>query len=373
MTAIMFAVRRDILRSGSGPFVCHLRDDTIHMKTGVTTMRPFSTTILMCLAATGLLAGGCGDLFDGSGPSTTPAPPLNSAPFDRDLPAEATLATVLQTGDTIYFFGGRRTDGRAVDSVWAFHLGSRTWLAPAPMPTARFSAGAVAVGGAIYVIGGRDNTPGAEAADRLQRVVERYDPLQNRWTTLPPVDAASFDGTNPTFMTTARGRLYAISTGRTSRETWLFESLDGTSWTSHRLAVEIGLEPTLMSDGEDLLLINGRNEYLGGFYRIDPATRRVDRDAPAYHWRRGSAVRWIELDGSLYTVNGADGEDDVLGVYDTYGTMWGFNGIPYDVTTNRHFAPIVTDRGVGTLYLFAPPQLRIGLHYSTIENRFFSR
>jgi hypothetical protein len=315
--------------------------------------------------------GGCFDTPT-STRDTQDYPPLNGTPFDRDLPAAAALTTVLQKGDTVYFFGGRGADGGAVESVWAYVLGSRTWIARAPMPTARFYAGAVACGGFIYVIGGRDNTTSFEQSDRLQRVVERYDPARDEWTSLPPVTAAAFDGTYPNFFAAVRGRIYAISTLRTSRSTTLYESADGVTWTEHPLRIAVGTEPTLMTDGDDLLLMNGISEYLGhGLYRIDPVSKRAQYDAPAYPWLRGYANRWIELEGTVYDINGFEGESDVLAVYQ--GGSWGFNSVPYDITTNRHFVPIVVDRGLGTLYLFAPPQLRIGVHYSTMENRFFQK
>lgn len=332
-------------------------------------MRPFTT--LLFLVTVSLSIAGC---IDNWTPPPTPHPPVNSAPFDRDLPAEADLTTVLQRGDTVYFFGGRSRTGRAVDSVWAFVLGSRTWIARSAMPTARYYAAAVSAGGYIYVIGGRDNTPDAELAARLPRIVERYDPALDEWTALPDVTAEGFEVTSPTLATAARGRMYAIGTIRTSRECHLYESTDGVTWRSHRLPIEPSFEPTLMSDGRDLLLMTGAEAFFGmRFFRIDAETKRTELDAPAYPWLRGASNRWIESGGYVYNLNGGEGEHDVVAIYDSPGTSWAFNGIPYDVTSNRHFVPIVTDRGLGTLYFFAPPQLRIGVHYAPAENRFFTR
>jgi hypothetical protein len=321
-----------------------------------------------------LIAAGCFDSPASSDPNAHGYPPLNTTPFDRDLPAEALLSTVLQCGDTVYFFGGIRSDGRAVDSVWAFDLGSKRWIPRRSMPTARYYAGAVRLGGFIYVIGGRDRSPSAESADATERTVERYDPVADVWTTLPPITLEGFDGSYPIYITAARGRLFAVSSLRTARQQYLFESRDGVTWTSHRLALDATFEPTLMSDGDDLYLITMYGEYFAqGFYSIDPETRRVEMEAPAYDWNRGYANRWISLDGRFYALNGDAAERDVLATYDAPGTSWTFNDVPYDITTNRHFTPIITDRGQEHLYFCAPPQLRIGVHYAARENRFFTK
>jgi hypothetical protein len=338
-------------------------------------MKPNRIASLMLLLA--VTTAGCFDSINssnGSGPGSHPHPPLTTAPFDRDLPAEAAMTTVLQTGDTVYFFGGVRDDGRAVDSVWAFDLGRGEWLRRSPMPTARYYAAAVSANGAIYVIGGRDRTVPGDNSTRLERTIERYDPTADSWTTLPEISIDGFDGTLPTLATSADGTIYAISSLRTSRETKLFWSRDGISWSSRQMSIEATHEPTLMSDGDDLFVLTGAPAYLGnGFHRIDRATLRSEQDAPAYAWMRGYAHRWIALDGWIHVLNGYDGNDDVLASYSSAGTSWSFNGIPYDVTSNRHFTPIVTDRGRERLYFFAPPHLRIGIHYSALENRFSSK
>jgi N-acetylneuraminic acid mutarotase len=80
----------------------------------------------------------------------------------------------------IYLLGGQTTDDQngatAVNNVWELDPAVGTWVAKAPMPTARSGGVAVASAGKIYVAGGRVPRGNDFAV---------FDPVANQWETLP--------------------------------------------------------------------------------------------------------------------------------------------------------------------------------------------
>jgi N-acetylneuraminic acid mutarotase len=75
-----------------------------------------------------------------------------------------------------------------IDKVWEYDPGADTWKALAPLPTKRGSPNAVLVDGKIYVIGGAGLHPGSKETvlhparpHRSLGTNEVYDPATNRW------------------------------------------------------------------------------------------------------------------------------------------------------------------------------------------------
>ena len=94
----------------------------------------------------------------------------------------------------IYAFGGfvLPASGPAawqpVDNAYEYDPATDNWKALAPMPSKRGAAGAAAVGGKLYVIGGASMLPGSKdtsihpaRAHRSVTTVEEYDPATNTW------------------------------------------------------------------------------------------------------------------------------------------------------------------------------------------------
>jgi hypothetical protein len=80
----------------------------------------------------------------------------------------------------VYVIGGQTTNNQdgltAVDKVYELDPAAGSWVEKAPMPTARSGGAAVALGGKIYVAGGRVPRGNDFAA---------YDPATNTWEVLP--------------------------------------------------------------------------------------------------------------------------------------------------------------------------------------------
>jgi N-acetylneuraminic acid mutarotase len=71
-------------------------------------------------------------------------------------------------------FNGNKASNRLV----SYDPVTNQWTTLAPMPTARYGAGAGVIGGKLYVVGGY-------AGSGATNAVEAYDPRTNQWSTLP--------------------------------------------------------------------------------------------------------------------------------------------------------------------------------------------
>ena len=98
------------------------------------------------------------------------------------MPTGRTLPAVAAAGGRLFAIGGRASgfSDPGMSIVEAFDPKTGVWEAVAPMPTARYGAGAAVVDGKIYVAGGaRSNTEAPLAT------VEVYDPTTNTWVSAP--------------------------------------------------------------------------------------------------------------------------------------------------------------------------------------------
>ena len=100
-----------------------------------------------------------------------------------------------------------------IDNVWEYDPAADTWKALAPMPTKRGSPVAAVVGGKIYVIGGASVHPGStEPAvhparpHRSLATVEEYDPATNTWRARSPMPTAR----NHAAVGAVGGKIYVI-------------------------------------------------------------------------------------------------------------------------------------------------------------------
>ena len=104
----------------------------------------------------------------------------NSWTMGPQLPLPNNHGMAASVNGKVYLLGGQTTDDQngltAVSNVWELDPALGTWVAKAPMPTARSGGVAVVLGGKIYVAGGRVPRGNDFAA---------YDPATNSWETLP--------------------------------------------------------------------------------------------------------------------------------------------------------------------------------------------
>jgi N-acetylneuraminic acid mutarotase len=96
----------------------------------------------------------------------------------RPMPKPRAALAVAVVGDHLYAVGGAR-GGKALRRLDVYDFSSNEWRAGPPMHTAREHLAATAAGGFVYVLAGR------AAGKGNFDVLERYDPQQRTWTTLP--------------------------------------------------------------------------------------------------------------------------------------------------------------------------------------------
>jgi len=106
----------------------------------------------------------------------------NSWQLGPELPQPNNHGMAAAVAGKIYLIGGQYTDNQegetAVAAVYELDPARGTWIERAPMPTARSGGVAVALGGKIYVAGGRVPRGNDFAV---------YDPAADAWEVLPPL------------------------------------------------------------------------------------------------------------------------------------------------------------------------------------------
>lgn len=104
------------------------------------------------------------------------------------MPTPRMASAVAVVNNILYVIGGIAAPGDAsLNTVEAYDPATNTWTTRAPMPTTRHFIAAGVVNNVIYVFGGVHFT-GPQGPDLLA-LVEAYDPIANRWTTMPSMPA----------------------------------------------------------------------------------------------------------------------------------------------------------------------------------------
>ena len=183
-----------------------------------------------------------------------------------------------------------------IDNVWEYDPGADAWRALAAMPIRRMAAAAVESGGRIYVIGGAGPWRGLEneplAGDQPHRILDAnsmYDPATNRWQarqTLPTPRTHMFAGAvgGKIYLIGGRVGSMAVVNGST---TDLVEEYDTAAdrWGAVRLRM-----PT-PRDGGIAAVYRGRI-YVAGGQSISGINNSVSRALEAYD---PAADQWTTL------------------------------------------------------------------------------
>ena len=176
---------------------------------------PTARSGLAATAVNGIIYAIGGDNVIAPSPSANVFKPLTTVeaydPVGNTWTAKAPMATARErfalaaVNGVIYVFGGLVPDGsgfvKKATSVEAYDTATNTWSAKTPLTSARESLASAAVGGVVYVMGGR-----VDASPFDVGVVEAYDPVANAWTTKAPMTVI----TGGLSAVTLGGSIYAV-------------------------------------------------------------------------------------------------------------------------------------------------------------------
>lgn len=219
-----------------------------------------------------------------------------------------------------------------IDNAWEYDPASDTWKALAPLPNKRGAASAAVLNGKIYVTGGATNLPGVKEngihptrPHNVVATVDVYDPANNTWSSARPLLLAR----NHHASAAVGGKLYVIG-GRvssafisgTSNNVDLVEAYDPATdlWTARarmptpRSAIGAG------AFGNYIIVPGGEMQnyqYLAAFkaveaYNTANNTWQILPSMP--HQRHGLAVGVVG--NRLYTVSG-DGQSAGNGIHES--------------------------------------------------------
>jgi N-acetylneuraminic acid mutarotase len=212
-------------------------------------------------------------------------------------PYPAYYQAVAAVGGIIYAAGGLVSSGPVTD-LRAYDPATNSWTTKASMPTPRYGAVAVAMGGLLYVVGGSNATGGSMST------TEVYNPATDSWTTLAP------------------------------------------TWYPHAAAAAAAIGGTLYVVGR----AGDDNRPAGGeLEAYDPATNTwtLKANMPTARWGAAAGV----IDGLMYVVGGANGRSGVIGesaaveVYNPATDQWSARA-PMSEARNRLGAGVIN----GVLY-----------------------
>ncbi|MBI3732637.1 MAG: hypothetical protein HY259_04155 [Chloroflexi bacterium] len=222
---------------------------------------PIALLIVLCVA----VLTACGS---NPPPPTATPPPVGQWLRKASMQEERSWIGMASVEGKIYAIGGMTGSlGRRLDLTEVYDPQKNTWTYLRPMPTARSSVGVVAVGTRIYAIGGFPETG-------VTTAVEVFDTERNQWRTgLAPMPTKRFDLT----LSAIGNTIYAIG-GYDLREMNIVEAYDtvGDRWSS------LPPLPTARYALQSLV-VNGKIWAMGGrnadgptdmIEVFDPATRQ---------------------------------------------------------------------------------------------------
>jgi N-acetylneuraminic acid mutarotase len=218
-----------------------------------------------------------------------------------DLPVEANHAMAAGFGGRIYVAGGYAGDGHRRRDAFVYANGQ--WQRLPSMPLERAAGGAAVIDGKLYVAGGTTGLPGVGDARRLARAMLVYDPGKRRWSQLPGPTPREHLG-----VAALGGKLYVAGGREAGYDTnlGLFEVFNPATRRWRRLAPL----PTARG-GTGLGAVAGRLVSAGGeepagsiasVYRYTPSTNRWSRLPDLPTPRHGVAV--VGFGGRVYVIGG---------------------------------------------------------------------
>ncbi len=235
------------------------------------------------------------------------------------MPEEVFWQAAAGYNGKIYAFGGNLNNDAEVKSTWIYDIANDEWSKGADMPTGRYLATAVEVGGKIYVMGGRQLIASAGPVD----VNECYDPATNTWTTKTNMPNA-IRGHAACLV---NGKIYVLG-GNTTAYQDAVSIYDPTAntWSS---GAKMPFKAAY--GGAAYLSSKGRIYYVGGVKSSNPSAGNFLKKSASYD---PAANSW---DATTLTMSDGTAYNTILGDEGT-GKIFSFSGSYWDSTNARESA-----------------------------------
>ena len=228
-----------------------------------------------------------------------------------EMPTIRSDLAAVAVGGKIYAMGGRNS-AEGLDrlaTVEEYNPVTDTWKKVADMPTARTRFVAAAVNGKIYALGGVTTVKRRDGKLIAKSVkpVDEYDPATNTWATKGEIPAASNVAAS-----VLDGKIYVMALGLVDNGVIIYDPATDTSAEGPKL---IEGRWALMSGAA-----NGKVYVFGGFRKENHIVETVEEYDPAQNtwvkkqdWAKpkylcGPSVATVN--GQIYVISGSTGADD---------------------------------------------------------------
>jgi Ni,Fe-hydrogenase III small subunit len=233
--------------------------------------------------------------------------------------------------ETAYVMGGYEGPefgNVALSGMERFDASSGQWSAAASMSTPRRAFGACALGGGLYVLGGRDND------NRWLSSVEKYSPVSGTWSAVTPMPQAR----SAHVAVTVGSAIYVLGgfvvRGGTVASVLKFDSMRGT-WSQVAPMPQALCAVAACAIGSDIFVLGGFSTANGGevhasVYKLDTVANEWSTLAPiplgcAFH---SASI----MDGMIYIVGAGPTQKAVLR-FDPASDVW--SALTSTLTTKR--------------------------------------
>jgi len=236
--------------------------------------------------------------------------------------ARRALAVAVANG-SLYAIGGANGAGTVLRTVQAYSPSSNTWTSRAALPAPRQGGnGAVAIDGIVYLAGGED------ATGALTRSLYAYNASTNLWSTRAAMPVYGACGGSAVIS----GRIYVFSgCTRSSTGAQIDARLlhrynpAANTWTTLKSAPVTHFRPVVRAIDGKLYVVGGNNGSGTAMRRVDiydPATNTWSTGAgmPTARMNAGAAT----LGGKLYVFGGRNGTvyQNAVEAYDPVANTW---------------------------------------------------
>ena len=215
------------------------------------------------------------------------------------MPTARTEVTSAALDGVIYVIGGFRATGGNTDLVEAYDIAGDSWSVKTPLPQSLDHAGAAAVGGKVYVVGGYISF----FQGTISSATYEYDPGANTWTTRAPMPLARAAAAT----VAVDGIIYVLGGVGSQVTIPLAYDPGSNSWTQLAPMSAAREHLTASVVGGKIYVIGGRQNVIENVDTVevyDPATDSWQTLAPLPTARGGLAAG--ALAGRVHVVGGED-------------------------------------------------------------------